>query len=289
MNHPHRKDLNRLFSLALMAALTAGVGFSGVRALAQAENPNAPVKSEEATHGQGAMPAQPGKATPASPASTLPAQPGQVKQEEAEEEDVYTHTALVASISDAIFHDNPHPTQPEQIELREKHIGLTARTFEWINTIIILLAIVVPIARILPKVLRKRAQTLKHNLEQARKTTADANARLSAVEAQLSRLDDEIAKFRTQVEEEIKQDEARIKSTIEEETARIVASAEQEISAAAAHAQRGLKQFAADLAIEQAAKQLILTPETDRALISEFLASTGGNGAGTFGKTGGHS
>ena len=144
----------------------------------------------------------------------------------------------------------------------------------------------IPLAKFLPKVMRKRSVTLSHNLETARKTTADANARLSAVEAQLSRLDDEIAKIRAQVEEESKQDEVRIKATIEEERARIVPAAEQEISAAAAQAQRSLRHFAADLAIERAVRQLVLTPETDRALIAEFVseAQNGANGAARGGK-----
>ena len=131
-----------------------------------------------------------------------------------------------------------------------------------------------------PKIIRKRSATLSQNLEVARKTTADANTRLSAVEAQLARLDEEIARIRAQVEEESKLDEQRIKASIGEESARIVASAEQEISVAAAQARRGLRHFAADLAIDQAAKQLVLTPETDRALISEFVheATNGVNG-----------
>jgi F-type H+-transporting ATPase subunit b len=40
---------------------------------------------------------------------------------------------------------------------------------------------------------------------------------------------------------------------------------------AAAQARRGLRHFAADLAIDQATKQLVLTAETDRALIAEFV------------------
>ena len=209
---------------------------------------------------------------PAAPSETrgLPAQPGQVKAEEREEENIYRHTPLVAKLAQ-MFHLD---------------VETTARLFEFINFGIIVLAIVIPLARFLPKVIRKRSITLSHNLETARKTAADANARLNAVEAQLSRLDEEIAKIRAQVEEESKQDEARIKASIEEERTRIVASAEQEISAAAAHARRGLRHFAADLAIEQAAKQLVLTPETDRALIAEFIseAQNGANGAAKGGK-----
>ena len=86
------------------------------------------------------------------------------------------------------------------------------------------------------------------------------------------------------MEQESLEDEKRIKASIGEESARIVAAAEQEIGVAAAQAKRGLRNFAADLAIEQAAKQIVLTPETDRALIAEFVAGVAGDGAGKGGK-----
>ncbi len=215
------------------------------------------------------------------PSASQPAAPGQdgglaaqlqreEKTDEEKEHEAYLHTPLVASIGKALH----------------LSVETTANVFLFVNFAVIALAIVIPIAKVLPKVIRKRSTTLSQNLETARKTTADANTRLGAVEAQLSRLDEEIAKIRAQVEEESLQDEARIKATIEEERARIVASAEQEISAAAAQAKRGLRHFAADLAIDQAVRQLVLTPETDRALIAEFVSETAQNG-GADGKTGG--
>ncbi len=215
------------------------------------------------------------------------ASPGHIKAEEKEENNIYRHTPLVGAISDAVFHDDKNATEPEKVELREKHIEITARAFEWINAIIILLCIFIPVFRYLPRVMRKRSTTLSQNLETARKTTDDANARLTAVEAQLSRLDEEIARIRAQVEEESKQDEARIKASIDEEKERIVAAAEQEIGAAAAHARRSLRTFAADIAIEQAVKQLVLTPDTDRKLIAEFISEAqgeSGNGAAKGGR-----
>jgi F-type H+-transporting ATPase subunit b len=237
-------------------------------------------------------PAAPRPEVNAAPGDTsgLTAEPGHVKAEEEEEHNLFRHTSMVQSISDSVFHDDKNATDPEKVELRNKHIETTARTFEWINAAIIWLCIIIPLAKFLPKVMRKRSITLSHHLENARKTSADANARLSAVEAQLSRLDEEIAKIRAQVEEESKQDEARIKASIEEERARIVASAEGEIGAAAAQARRSLRHFAADLAIEQAASQLVLTPETDRALIAEFISEAqnesrnGANGSAKGGK-----
>jgi F-type H+-transporting ATPase subunit b len=172
------------------------------------------------------------------------------------------------------------------------HLDLktTDNLFLGIDFAIIFLAIGIPLARVMPKILRKRQTTLQHNLVEARKLTESANARLKAVEQKLSRLGEDIQKFRDEVETELKNEEARIKSAIEEETARIVASAEQEIGLAAVQARRSLRKFAADLAVEQAAKQIALTPDTDRALIAEFAASVsqdhGGIGTGKSGAGG---
>ena len=259
-------------SIFVLLSIMAVAGVTPVRSFAQEPGATlpeqaAPPAKDQAAKDQGAA---------------NQAEPGQVKKEDAEEENVYRHTKLVGSISDAVFHDDPKATEPEKVELRERHIEITARSFEWINAAIILLCIIIPLAKFLPKVMRKRSETLSQNLEHARKTTADANARLSAVEAQLARLDDEIAKIRSQVEQESKQDEQRIKATIDEERARIVAAAEQEISVAAAQARRGLRHFAADLAIDQAAQQLTLTQDADRLLIAEFVRDTA-NGAATGG------
>jgi F-type H+-transporting ATPase subunit b len=177
-------------------------------------------------------------------------------------DDAYRHTPIVKWLAKTLHMD----------------VEATARLLEFLNFGVLALAILIPLVRVMPRVIRKRSETLKHDLEEARKTTADANARLSAIEAKLAGLDKEIAEIRTQVEEEAKNDESRIKATIGEESGRIVAAAEQEITAAAAHARRGLRHFAADLAIDQAAKQLVLTAETDRALIAEFVSEAGRNG-----------
>ncbi len=163
-------------------------------------------------------------------------------------------------------------------------IETTADIYEVLNFLIIALAIGVPLIRWLPKYLRQRKEKLRNDIESARKVTEDANARLSAVEAKLAKIDEEIQKFRAEVEAESLQDEARIKASISEESARIVESAGQEIGMAAAQARRGLRNFAADLAIDQAAKKLVLSVETDRALIAEFVGDVLGNGAAGGGK-----
>jgi F-type H+-transporting ATPase subunit b len=179
-------------------------------------------------------------------------------------------------------------TEGPIVKWTAKTFGLTTETasgiFQFINFGIIFLLVGIPIVRILPKVFRKRAQTLVANLETAREATEAANARLSAVEAKLAGLDDEIKKFCAEVEQESLADEARIKAALADESARIVQAAEQELTVAAAQARRGLRNFATDLAIEQAARQLNLTPETDKALIAEFVGQVSRDAAGKGGK-----
>lgn len=159
-------------------------------------------------------------------------------------------------------------------------VETAANIYEIINFIALVLLIGIPIARVLPKIFRKRSQTLGHNLKTAREATEDAQSRLKAVEAQLAGLDGEIKKLQAQVEQESAEDEKRIKASIGEESARIVQAAEQELSAAAEHARRSLRLFAAELAIEQAAKEIELSAETDRALIEEFISSVSADGKG---------
>jgi F-type H+-transporting ATPase subunit b len=242
------------FSSRIVSFLLFGALIFGVMAVAS------PVIAQDAAP---AAQAGSGKATPDEIIEKRGA-----KETAAEDDSVYRHTPLVRSLANTFHMD----------------VETTARLFEFTNFGIVALAIVIPLARLMPKVMRQRSQTLKGDLESARKMTADAGARLSAIEVKLAGLDREIASIRTQVEAEAKNDEVRIKSTIEEESGRIVAAAEQEIAVAAAQAKRGLRSFAADLAIEHAAKQLVMTAETDRALIAEFVGAAGRNGGAGEGK-----
>jgi F-type H+-transporting ATPase subunit b len=237
----------RLVRILFLTALTLGVTVAPFRLAAQ-EN-----SSEPAAAAQAAPQTQ-------DSAKSEAAKPEAAKSEEEETNAFRLEGPLVKASAKAL------------------HLPLetTARLFEFINFAIIVLAIGIPLVRLMPKVIRKRGQTVLANIEAARKVTEDANLRLSAIEAKLSGLDQEIAQIRSQVEQDSVQDELRIKAAIDEESVRIVASATQEIDMAAAHARRGLRHFAAELAIEQAAKELVLTPETDKALIAEFVSGIKG-------------
>lgn len=211
-------------------------------------------------------PAEPSLETPAQEAKNPPRTPAAQKEEQ--ENDMYRHAPVVQALARYLHLD----------------VETAARTFEIFNVTVVVLGLGIPLVRIMPRLMRKRSEKIRADIEIAQKTTQDANTRLTAVESKLASLDQEIARFRAEVEQQIAQDEQRGKDALEEEKSRIVASAEAEIGVAGAQAKRNLRHFAADLAIAQAAKQLVLTPESDRALIEEFVAEAGRAGSNGGGK-----
>ncbi len=98
-----------------------------------------------------------------------------------------------------------------------------AQIFEDLNSGVLILAIAIFLWKMVPKMLRKRSETLEKELVQARLATDDANRRLAEVEARLLRLDSEIDAIRHQVEQEAVSDEQRIHAALETERERIVA------------------------------------------------------------------
>jgi F-type H+-transporting ATPase subunit b len=122
----------------------------------------------------------------------------------------------------------------------------------------------------LPGLFRNRTASIQKAMEEARKTSEDANRRLAEVEARLSKLDVEIAGMRAAAEREAATEEQRIKAATEEDARKIVESAEQEIMAAAKSARRELTAYAADLAVSLAKKQIHVDAATDQALLRNF-------------------
>jgi F-type H+-transporting ATPase subunit b len=243
-----RRPSNLLRSF-LVAAVFSSLALAPFRAAAQVQTP---ASGSPAT-------------ASASPAATAGAP---APKSEEEQEQAFLHSPIVQSVA------------------RILHLKLETTIFLLlgINFAIIFFAIVIPLGKVMPKIIRKRSQTLSHDLETAREATADAQSRLSAVEAKLAGLGEEMQKFRAQIEQDSLEDEKRIKAALGEESTRIVAAAEQEISVAAAQVRRGLRDFAANLAIDQASRQLAMTPETDRALIAEFVAGVSADAAGKGGQ-----
>jgi F-type H+-transporting ATPase subunit b len=127
----------------------------------------------------------------------------------------------------------------------------------------------------LPGAFRARTAAIQKAMEDARRASEDANRRLSEIESRLARLGDEVSALKATGDADLAAEEARIKAAAEEDARKIVESAEQEIAAATKAARRDLTNYAADLAIALAKKQIHVDAGTDSALVRSFADRLG--------------
>ena len=186
--------------------------------------------------------------------------PEKNKQEE-DENEAYRHSATVRALGAKLG------MNPEQ----------AATAFTVANFVVLVLLVGWLLIKTLPKTFRNRNTAIQKHLVDARTATEEASVRLNSVEARLSKLDEQIAAMRTQAEKDSIADEQRIKASVEEEKRKILEAAEQEITSATANAQRQIQQYAAELAIGQAAKKLVVSAETDRLLVQQFARRLAGD------------
>jgi len=233
----------RRVSRFVLCALVLGVGGARVKAQAAAEHHPA-VQQAPASAGENTA-----------PDAEVPEKREEVKDENEE----YRHSPMVVKLGG-------------MMGLKAE---AAATAFTVFNFLVLLVAVGFGLLKALPKAFRKRSGEIQKHLVDARTATQEATARLSAVEARLAKLDGEIAAMKTQAEADSARDEQRIKASVEAESAKIVAAAEAEIVTATAMARREIQSFAADLAIDQAARKLVVTAETDRLLVESFAARLG--------------
>ena len=148
--------------------------------------------------------------------------------------------------------------------------------FEYFNFVILAGGVLFFVIKLVPKAFRDRQSKIDEQLVEARTATEDANQRLKQVEERLGRLDHEIEELRKRAEQDGVGDEQRVKQSIEDERRKIVASAEQEIAAASATAERGLRKFAAELAMARAIGHLQVSETQDRELVHDFAVGLNG-------------
>ncbi len=187
-------------------------------------------------------------------AAPLATRTGEESEQEVDEAEPYKHSKMVQMIG-------------SKLGMSKEMAG---SVFEWLNFAVLALALIYALAKTLPKVFRDRTSALQKELSDARSATEEASVRLNSVEERLAKLDGQIAEMKAQAEKDAAAEEQRFRAAAEEEKNKILASAELEIASATQQAHRQLQQYAAGLAVEQAAKRLVITAETDRLLIKNF-------------------
>lgn len=199
----------------------------------------------------------PGVSERSTPINAVP----EKREQEKDENDAFRHSAMVQKMG----------------RMMGMNTEQAATAFELLNFLVLAVGVGYLAVKTLPKAFRDRNSAIQRHLVDARTATEEAGARLKAVEGRLSKLDEEIAAMRRQVEADTARDEQRMKASIEEETAKILVAAENEIQTATATARRDLQRHAAELAIEHAAQRLVITAETDRLLVQGFAQHLAGD------------
>ena len=186
--------------------------------------------------------------------STPEAQSPEKNKQEQDQNEAYKHSAVVALLG--------------------SKLGMTtdqaATAFEITNFVVLVALVGWFLVKALPKAFRDRTSLIQRRLVEARAATEEASARLNGVEGRLSELDKQIAGLKLQAEHDLATEEVLVRAAIEDERKKVLAAAEQEITAATAQARRQIQQYAAELAVDQAAKKLVVSAETDRLLVREF-------------------
>jgi len=163
-----------------------------------------------------------------------------------------------------------------------KKTGLSQDGAYWlcigINFGAVFLLIVYMLRKKLPGYFSSRTAAIQKGIEEARKMSEEARARLTEVEDRFSRLGADIAAMRNEAEDNARAEERRIAQSSEEERQRIVSSAQQEIDMAANAARRDLKAYAGELAIDLAEKKIRVSQQADEELVREFTTRLGKDG-----------
>jgi F-type H+-transporting ATPase subunit b len=208
------------------------------------------------------------------PVGAMQAQTAPVQQAPASAGERTAPDYAVPEKQEQVQDENEEYRQSPTVQKLGKMMGMkpvqAAASFTIFNFVVLAIIVGYGLLKMLPKTFRARTGAIQKQLVDARTATEEASARLNSVETRLAKLDSQIAEMRTLAEADAARDEQRIKATLEDEKAKIVAAAEAEIAAATTLARRGIQQYAADLAIDQAARKLIVTAETDRLLVESF-------------------
>jgi F-type H+-transporting ATPase subunit b len=124
----------------------------------------------------------------------------------------------------------------------------------------------------------QRAIGIRKSMVEADEARAEAERRISAVEARLAKLPADIQSLKDTATAEARSEHERMRQETAAEIAKIRVNAEQEIASAAKAARAELKRYSASLAIGVAAEKVRarITPATQDALVRGFARNLTG-------------
>ena len=118
-----------------------------------------------------------------------------------------------------------------------------------------------------------RTAGIRKDMDESLRQSKEAEARAAEVDRRLASLEAEIAAMRAESDREIKAETERMSRLASQEIAKIQTQSEVEIAAAGKAARMELKQYAAELAVDLAARKIRdrMTPAAQDALVKGFV------------------
>ena len=154
--------------------------------------------------------------------------------------------------------------------------------WEWVNFAILIALFAYLAVKKGGPFFNSRASEIRKGIDQANKTKAESDAKISAINAKLGRLDSEIASLRESAGAERLAAAERIKQETGREIQRIGAHAESEIETAGKSERVALQRYAAKLALELAETKVRarMNPNIEDALVQAFVRGLGSQETG---------
>ena len=196
---------------------------------------------------------------PRGPGQELAHETREAAGEEADETDQFKRSASVAFIA----------------RLTGLSLGNAYFFSVFLNFFVVAVLIVWAARKFLPNMFSARTAAIQKAMREAQKASEEARRRLAEIENRLTKLDGEIDMMRNAAEKEAAAEEARIQAAAQEDARKVIEGAQQEIASAAKAARRQLTEYAADLAVGLAQKQIHIDSATDQVLLQNFAGELG--------------
>ncbi|MDE2665257.1 MAG: F0F1 ATP synthase subunit B [Acidobacteriota bacterium] len=157
----------------------------------------------------------------------------------------------------------------------DDHGSPLSSVWKWGNFVLLFGGLAYYLRRPLREFLQARARGIEEGLASGKRAQEEAEAKTSAIESKLARLDEEIDGLKQQAARESEEERQRVIDSSRAEAERIVAMARREIEVLQRSAQAELKAHVARLAVDLAEERLRgdLEPSQNQHIISRFVRS----------------
>lgn len=162
-------------------------------------------------------------------------------------------------------------------EKSEKKGDEPSLTWEWVNFVILIGFLGYMGAKKGAPFFNSRAAEIRKGIDDAEKIKADSDAKISAINSKLGRLDAEIASMREAAGTERRAAEQRLKAETGRDIQRIAAHADAEMDTAGKSERVALQRYAAQLALSLAETKVRarMSPNAEDALVQAFVLGLG--------------